>query len=62
MQLLTAVSLCASDACNHHVGALPASGVTSLQVALSFSGDFLEFVFDMAIKYRFARGHNHRRL
>jgi hypothetical protein len=54
MQLLTAVSLCASDACNHHVGALPLSPVTSLQVALNFSGDFLEFVFDMAIEYRFA--------
>jgi len=32
--------------------------MTSLQTAGSFSGDFLEFVFDMAIEYRFLRGHN----
>ena len=37
-----------------HVGTLPVSGMTSLQVALSFSGDFLEFVFDMAIECCFA--------
>jgi len=34
---------------------LLASGVTGLQAALSFLADFLEFVFDMAIKYRSAR-------
>src|SRR6516165_12616785 len=36
-------------------GRLPASGVTGLQVAQSFFGDFLEFVFNAAIEYRFAR-------
>jgi predicted dehydrogenase len=38
-----------------HAGALPASGVTSLQVARSLFGDFLEFVPNAAIQYRFAR-------
>jgi hypothetical protein len=42
-----------------HAGALPASGVTSLQVARSFFADFLEFVPNAVIKYRFAR-HNDR--
>src|SRR5215468_9425596 len=40
-----------------HAGGLPARGVTSLQVAPSFLGDFLEFVSNAAIEYRFARGH-----
>jgi hypothetical protein len=43
-----------------HAGGLPASGVTSLQVTPSLSGDFLEFVSNAAIEYRFARGHNNR--
>jgi hypothetical protein len=29
-----------------------------LQPVLIFSGDFLESVFNMAIEYRFARGHD----
>src|SRR5215469_11361735 len=40
-----------------HAGGLPARGMTSLQVAPSFLGDFLEFVSNAAIEYRFARGH-----
>ncbi len=43
-----------------HAGGLPASGVTGLQVARSFSGDFLEFVSNAAIEYRFARDNNNR--
>src|SRR5262245_26138947 len=43
-----------------HAGTLPASGVTSLQVARSLSGDFLEFVSNAAIEYRFARGYDNR--
>ena len=39
-----------------HAGRLPASGATSLQVAPSFLGDFLEFVSKVAIEYRCARG------
>jgi hypothetical protein len=30
-----------------HADALAPAGVTSLQVVLSFSGDFLEFVFNL---------------
>src|SRR5262249_29835516 len=40
-----------------HAGGLPARGVTSLQAASSFFGDFLEFVSNAAIEYRFARGY-----
>jgi hypothetical protein len=40
-----------------HVGGLPASGVTSLQAARSLFGDFLEFISNAAIKYRFACSH-----
>src|SRR5215472_4166736 len=40
-----------------HAGGLPARGVTSLHVAPSFLGDFLEFVSNAASEYRFARGH-----
>jgi hypothetical protein len=36
-----------------HGGGLPASGVTGLQAAPSFLGDFLEFVSNAAIEYRF---------
>jgi hypothetical protein len=39
-----------------HAGGLPASGVTGLQAAPSFFGDFLEFVSNAAIEYRSARG------
>src|SRR5262244_808367 len=39
-----------------HAGGLPARGVTSLQAASSFFGDFLEFVSNAAIKYRSWRG------
>jgi hypothetical protein len=39
-----------------HAGGLPASGVTRLQAARSFIGDFLEFVSTAAIEYRSARG------
>jgi len=35
-----------------HAGGLPASGVTGLQAAPSFLGDFLEFVSNAAIEYR----------
>ena len=38
-----------------HAGGLPASGVTGLQAAPSFLGDFLEFISNAAIEYRFAR-------
>jgi hypothetical protein len=43
-----------------HGGALSANDVTSLQAALSLSGDFVEFVSEAAIEYRFARGYNDR--
>ena len=43
-----------------HAGALPTGGVTSLQVARSLFGDFLEFVPNAAIEYRFARDNNNR--
>jgi hypothetical protein len=36
-----------------HAGGLPASAVTGLQAAPSFFGDFLEFVSNAAIEYRF---------
>src|SRR5262249_37700946 len=40
-----------------HAGGLPARGVTGLQAAARFFGDFLEFVSNAAIKYRSWRGH-----